>query len=420
VYRLVPQEHYVTIRFSKPIAPGSLRFEDGGNFGGGYVDSWTAYASGGGSPYLLPFGDPGKSFVPQGIFNTEFKHIAIKGAVRPPFGYSGFYLENFFYPPVLSADGRTFYLWTRPLRGGANNGRPAFQSLDSYVGAMWWDYPNHLTITVTVDGTIQDESGLAMGVSKSFSYQVTGNGGASPEVPAYTSAISYGSGNIFPSAGGSPCMILEEKTRGAVINTGDMIAVSSIAASGFDGPLEVPADGAEHWAYALFQSYPGRWRVVGARIVDKAGFAAASAYETQGQALLDGWITGSDVPLLGENLPGEPVAAPVLGDAVLRDRLTTMYRQKMKAKATGYSDDLPVHVVRYRLRGHEPTEFVPKAGDPEGNKKLLIAFARVGVEPPLGDFPTGVTSEIGFGASVNRASYPSLSGAWLYVRYVTP
>jgi hypothetical protein len=54
-------------------------------------------------------------------------------------------------------------------------------------------------------------------------------------------------------------MILEEKTGGNVINGGDMINVSSM------DPLEVPADGAERWVYVLFQSYPGRWRVVGAR-----------------------------------------------------------------------------------------------------------------------------------------------------------
>ncbi|MDR2094460.1 MAG: hypothetical protein LBP76_02945 [Treponema sp.] len=94
----MPQEHYVQIRFSKPIAPSSLRFGNGGNFGGTYVDTWPEYGVGGGSPYMLPFNVPGRSFSPPGIFDTEFKNITIRGSVSPPFGYSGFYLENFFVP----------------------------------------------------------------------------------------------------------------------------------------------------------------------------------------------------------------------------------------------------------------------------------------------------------------------------------
>ncbi|MDR0624309.1 MAG: hypothetical protein LBG10_07745 [Treponema sp.] len=207
--------------------------------------------SGGGSPYILPFNDPGRSFKPQGIFDTGFKNITIRGSVNQPFGYSGFYLENFFYPPLLSADGKTLTLWTRSLRDGTNNGKPAFQAL-VYSGGGWWDSA-HLTITVSVDGAIQDESGLAMGISKSFSYQVTKNNGESgpPDISAYTSTLSYGTGNIFPNTVyGNACMILEEKTGETVINDGDMINVVS------PNPLEVPADGEARWVYVLFQSYP--------------------------------------------------------------------------------------------------------------------------------------------------------------------
>jgi hypothetical protein len=148
---------------------------------------------------------------------------------------------------------------------------------------------------------------------------------------------------------------------------------------------------------------------VGAGIVDKPDFAPASAYVTQGRDWLNGWISGSDVPLLGENLPGEPDAASTLQDAVLRDKLTAAYRQKMQGNPTGYSEDLPVHVVRYRLRGHSAA-----------GSKTLLAFARVAVEPPLATFPTGVTGSAGFGNNVNRAPYPSYSGAWLHVRYAAP
>jgi hypothetical protein len=409
VYRLVPQEHYIQIRFSKPIAPGSIRFADGGNFGGTYIDSWPSYSEGGGTPYILPFGEPGRSFKPQGIFDTEFKHITIRGSLNPPFGYSGFYLENFFYPPLLSADGKTLTLWTRPLRGGANNGKPAFQALP-YSGGSWWD-AGHLTITVTVAGSILDESGLAMGVSKSFSYQVTKNGGELPDVPAYTSPLSYGTGNIFPnSTYGNACMIREEKTRGDVINAGDIINVSS------SDHLEVPADGEEHWVYVLFQSYNTRWRVVGARIVDRADFNSSLAFVTQAPGQSDGWVTGSDVPLLGENLPGEPAAASLPRDIVLRDKLTAAYRKKMQSNPTGYSDALPVYAVRYRLRGHVPADFP----NPAANSKTLLAFARVGVEPPLSAFPSGITSTVSFNDSVNRVHYPSYSGAWLDVRYIAP
>jgi hypothetical protein len=242
-----------------------------------------------------------------------------------------------------------------------------------------------------------------MGVSKSFSYQVTKNAGVA-EVLAYTSAISYGTGDIFPNAVyGNACMIPEEKTRGNVINAADMINVSSTI------PLEVPADGADRWVYVLFQSYPGRWRVVGARIVDKLDFNSSSAYVTQNPGQENGWVTGSDVPLLGENLPGEPVVSSAPQDAALRDRLVAAYRQKMQGNPTGYSDMLPVHVVRYRLRGHAAV-----------GSKILQAFARVGVEPPLSNFPADVTSEVSFGTNVNRAGYPSYSGAWLHVRYVAP
>jgi hypothetical protein len=198
-------------------------------------------------------------------------------------------------------------------------------------------------------------------------------------------------------------MIPEEKTGGTAINNGDMINVLS------GNPLEVPADGEARWVYVLFQSYPGRWRVVGARIVDKPDFVSTSAYVTQSQGWEDGWVTGSDVPLLGENLPGEPAAASVSQDALLRDRLVAAYRQKMRGNPTGYSEDLPVHVVRYRLRGHSTT-----------GGKTLLAFARVGVEPPLAAFPAGVTGVTLFGDNVNRISYPSYSGAWLHVRYVAP
>jgi hypothetical protein len=413
VYHLVPQEHYVQIRFSKPVTPGSLRFANGGNFGGDYVDSWPSYSQGGGSPYMLPFGDPGRSFNPRGIFDTEFRHIIITGSVNPPFGYSGFYLENFFYPAVLSADGRTLTLWTRSLRGGTNNGKPAFQALEYSGYGMWESGASHLTITVTVEGSIQDESGLAMGVSKSFSYQVTRNNGVA-EVPAYTSSLGYGSGNIFPNSGGGSAMILEEKTRGSVINSNAMIKSSSTT------PLEVPADGEEHWAYVLFQSYNTRWRVAGARIVDKPDFTGSTAYVTQAPGQVDIWISGSDVPLLGETLPGESDASSLLTDIVLRDKLVSLYRQKMKDNPGGYSDILPVYVVRYRLRGHTPADFKPSGANPAGNKKILLAFARVTVEPPLDNFPAGITSEVSFGNNVNRAPYPSLSAAWLHVQYAAP
>ncbi|MDR1419060.1 MAG: hypothetical protein LBI86_01680 [Treponema sp.] len=407
--RLVPQEHYVQIRFSKSIAPGSLRFSDGGNFGGNYIDVWPAYSEGGGTPYFLPFGDPGRSFVPQGVFSVEIKHITLRGFVSPPFGYSGFYLENFFYPPLLSADGRTLTLWTRSLRGGANSGKPAFQAL-GYASNSWWD-GTHLGITVTADGSIQDESGLAMGISKSFSYQVTRNSGVT-EVPAYTPGLSYNSGNIFPnSVYGNACMILEEKTRGNVIDGGDLINVASSLT-----PLEVPADGQARWVYIIFQSYNTRWRIAGARIVDKGGFGSADAYVTQGPGQENGWITGSDVPLLGENLLGEQAAASLLTDNILRDKLAAAYHQKMKNNPLGYSDILPVYVVRYRLRGHVPGDFT----NPAWNKKIVLAFARVVVEPPLAAFPAGITSEVSFGVNVNRASYPSLSAAWLHVRYAAP
>jgi hypothetical protein len=141
----------------------------------------------------------------------------------------------------------------------------------------------------------------------------------------------------------------------------------------------------------------------------QGGLAAASAYVTQAQGQADGWVTGSDVPLPGENLPGEPEAASVLQDALLRDRLVAAYRQKMQGNPTGYSNNLPVHVVRYRLRGHAAA-----------GSKTLQAFARVGVEPPPGTFPSAVTSQTSFDSNVNRVAYPSYAGAWLHVRYVAP
>jgi hypothetical protein len=153
----------------------------------------------------------------------------------------------------------------------------------------------------------------------------------------------------------------------------------------------------------VFQAFNTRWRVAGARVVDKPDFLAASAYVTQGPGESNGWVTGSDVPLLGENLPGEPAAASLLSDAILRDKLAAAYYQKMQSNLTGYSDILPVYVVRYWLRGH----FLA-SGTAD---KILLAFARTAVEPLLSAFPTGVTSEDSFGTNVNRANYSSFSAA---------
>jgi hypothetical protein len=184
-----------------------------------------------------------------------------------------------------------------------------------------------------------------------------------------------------------------------------------------DNYFEVPADGGKRWVYVLFQSANTRWRVVGARIIDKEGFGSDAFYVKEGPGEEDGWITGSDVPLLGEALPGEPVAEPVLSDAVLRDKLVAAYRQKMQSSPTSYSDTQPVHVVRFRLKGHVPGDFTT---GPTGNTKTILAFPRVAVEPPLDTFPAGEKNAAAFGNNVNRGNYPPQSAAQLYVRYVAP
>ena len=229
--------------------------------------------------------------------------------------------------------------------------------------------------------------------------------------------------NIFPNSfDNNALFIFEEKTRGGSINPDDL------KSSSYGNHFIVPADGQPRWVYIMFQALNTRWRVTGARIVDKGDFHKNSPVAVEDPGWDRGWVTGADVPLLGEKLPGEPVVATLEQDILLRDKLSAAFLAKKRATGSysSFSEDFPVYVVRYRLRGRTTADYgYNDTLYTEAGSLDIAVVARTVVEPSLSSFRTSVTSTnpVTMGARMNRVAYGS-SGAnhasILYLRFVAP
>ncbi|MDR2479909.1 MAG: hypothetical protein LBD48_11430 [Treponema sp.] len=119
----------------------------------------------------------------------------------------------------------------------------------------------------------------------------------------------------------------------------------------------------------------------------------------------NGWITGSDVPLLGEVIPG--TESPPAEDIALSDTLREAYKQRM-AGSPVYRGNLPVYIMRYYIPGRS----VP-------GSLSLAAVARVAGKDSL----TPGSSGWGYGtlgSNMNRGMLAQDVGAFLTLTFAAP
>jgi hypothetical protein len=112
-------------------------------------------------------------------FTAAFKHITIRGSMNPPYGWGTYplyadqnmHLENFFYPPELSADGKILTFWTR----SQPDGDTYFERQNAPTWRFWHPAGHSLPIEVTVESGMRDTSNLPLGVSKRYEYIMVSN-----------------------------------------------------------------------------------------------------------------------------------------------------------------------------------------------------------------------------------------------------
>ena len=385
-YGFAHQDHYIIVKLPRPIAPESLRYGDR-YFRGEYDDEWD---EGGRSPTNNPYTRSG-SYDPQGVFTANFNNVIITGAVNQPTGYRGFKLENFYYPPLLSADGNFMYIWSRTGGVGENNSYiPAFQVFSSTPSTNeLWDIPNP-TITVSIPGTLKDAAGFPLGVSKTFSYKMMGNGGTHGEQPSMKVRPdwSYEDINVTPrivdyfpmrAAFDNLCVISADDVGGQIDLTKlvncvwnvDYDAQKILYPTDPKNEIKVPVN-KNNSVYLMFQATNTRWRVTGARILAQSGISGGAGSGSYN------YVT--DVPLLGD-VSGNVSAS--IEDVILKEKLVKAYVQKMRAigDTSVFMEELPVYVVKYDLQNHSAA----------GTKKILV-YARVPVELAVEKVALFVTS----------------------------
>jgi len=361
---LIPQNHYVQIQFSKPVNQKSIQPS------GTYINGRSTEYTQNNEVYL------------QGIYNgvhpdftVAFGNISIRGTINPPFGVSGIHLENFFYPPVLSADGRTMYLWTRTQdNGGSYFALHPFS--DSSYPTAWADSAvGHyvpLRITIAIDGRLQDTSGLPMGISQEFSYLMAGNQGKSisPDEGGFSYTTPYqepddSNREVLPiPANEAAYIILEENTRSAVIDP------SHLKQKGPENVLSLK-QGDDQWVYILFQVSNSSYQIVGGRVLPvtySENTYTANYFSPEPVVGKPGWVKGGDVPLLGEFIPGEQDSISP-GDAALKEKLRKAYNLKI-AGSEDMREYLPLVIIRYCIQNSHAVN----------NAFQILAMARVAGE----------------------------------------
>ncbi|AEF80685.1 hypothetical protein [Leadbettera azotonutricia] len=336
---LVNQNHYVQIRFSKPIDENTIRASQYAYYSGTYKDTWTAYPM-----YNDPNIDVGRPgpFNPSGNngqFSVRFNNIRITGT-NPGIGIPGYYLENFFCPPVLSADGTVLTLWTR-LR---NTGTPFF------VGSLSGDYwdGNDIFIDIILDGNIKDRSGLSLGTDKRIRYRMKANytSNSSYPPPAYNSAphtTVTSANDIFPNLNYQTAMsIFHEDTEG-VINPAKFFpryaaVTPSVPVVVPPSPEDVPGS---HYSsktiYFIFQTTYTQWPVNGIRVFYKNP-ASPQNY-------------GDDAKVYSYSLYAQGASSPdnTPAEQERRDRILAAYKDRMKGNEY-YHGEFPLYVVRLNLK----------------------------------------------------------------------
>ncbi|MFP3043572.1 hypothetical protein LQZ19_17285 [Treponema primitia] len=343
----ITHNHYFQIRFTKPIDPASLWFEDNKNYTGAFVnssiyESWAINAAN---------------------FTRAYRNISIRGTVNPPWGQSNIRFENFFNPPVLSADGKVLTFW---MRCNPTTGIAALDTYKNSVNGNAGTAASPINIDVTVDGQIKDTSGLPMGAAKSWSYSFNMS-----ETPGRTPP-NYGEGNIFPNMWNGATFLLLKK---------DSEDYKSEDLYGTDPVLSIAANSGVHDAYVVFQSNYTQWEVAGIRVL----YNASPTYRKS-------------------NSPEFNSDFDLIEDGPLRQKIVAAYKEKYPS----FYSEMPVYVAAFRI--------------PENTtgKMPIVVLARVMGEQALSNnYSSFGSSYTNLGTNVNRKSYgsPPYAGAFLSIQY---
>ncbi|MFP3040724.1 hypothetical protein LQZ19_02770, partial [Treponema primitia] len=319
----VDRNAYIQIRFTKPVDPKTFWFEPYTTFHGisdppdadnvtGYLDTWA----------------------------REYKHLQIEMADESFSSGAHYRVENFFNPPVLSADGTVLTIWARPRLTTDTMGKAGAPYLSFYGN----QFRESKYINVTLDGSIQDQSGLSMGTGRRWTYQIYKNTEAG-HTATDLAPKAYGSGvSTLPANMGS-ALILEANTSGAIHNE-DFAPV-------YLGRYRIiiPADNTPRKVYMVFQATYSRWPVIGGRLLEMTIGGKVEPYGFKTDAVF----------LLEE-------------DYVLRERLIEAYKNLLKSSSeTTYYPDLPIYVAQYDIPANSEAKtenwlLVPRVpGEPSGS-----------------------------------------------------
>jgi hypothetical protein len=394
---LVKQNHYVQIRFAKPVDENSLRVDPYKYFSGAYVNGpwmYPLYNDGSGGPFN-PSGNGGH-------LNVRFNNIRITGS-NPGFGVSGYYLENFFYPPVLSADGTVLTLWTRLRRTAGTpsqpRNNPGYPFFASYVeqGTGYWS--RDISINITLDGNIRDTSGLPLGTSRSLSYTMMGNGGYTFDSASVNPPPEYNASlpkDIFPNLNfWTIRAIFHEDTEG-IIDPAKFFHTRTDGQAKVVPPLPGDTPGGHYnsrYIYVLFQASYTLWPVTGLRVFYSN--PPASTYSSSSYHV--------DYPLYAQ---GTSSAAPA--DNERRDRLLSAYKEKMRDNQY-FRGGFPVYVARVDLEeetasGTARYLFVPSIDGEPGYMPGSALQYWAGTTSPMGLYMNraeGMSNNLAYGEYID-------------------